>query len=397
MATNNTGDRLAQIETRMAEISAQLKDPAADIAALDAEVDRLIEERKNLLAAAETRAALLGKIGAGDIGTPSTSIQIPSAGEQRSQAYTVESPEYRTAWLKSLRNNAYVGIVDPLTDAENRAFTTVTGSAGAAIPTQTANSILEKVTQYAPLLGKINLLRVPGMVTFAVEDVVNEAENHTENAVISAKDDKLKSITLSAYEITKLVPISKSVKLMAIPSFETWLVDSLARRIADKITKTILMGSGSNEGKGVENAAVWDQSTNSVEVGNSTNLTTQDVLNLIALLPGGYDARAEFIMSKKTLFTDFMPLQDKSKNDIVIMSGSNFYIFGYPVLLDERVKLHEAYLGDLYTVIGNLPEDVTVTSAFDIDTNSYKFLGCAMFDCKPSMDNAFVKLEKADE
>lgn len=392
MATNNTGDRLAQIETRMAEISAQLNDPAVDVAALDAEVDRLIEERKNLLAAAETRAALLGKIGAGDIGTPSTSIQIPSA--QRSQAYTVESPEYRTAWLKSLRNNAYVGIVDPLTDAENRAFTTVTGSAGAAIPTQTANSILEKVTQYAPLLGKINLLRVPGMVTFAVEDVVNEAENHTENAVISAKDDKLKSITLSAYEITKLVPISKSVKLMAIPSFETWLVDSLARRIADKITKTILMGSGSNEGKGVENAAVWDQSTNSVEVGNSTNLTTQDVLNLIALLPGGYDARAEFIMSKKTLFTDFMPLQDKSKNDIVIMSGSNFYIFGYPVLLDERVKLHEAYLGDLYTVIGNLPEDVTVTSAFDIDTNSYKFLGCAMFDCKPSMDNAFVKLEK---
>lgn len=397
MATNNTGDRLAQIETRMSEISAQLNDPAADIAALDAEVDKLIEERKKLLAAAETRAALLGKIGAGDIGTPSTSIQIPSVGEQRSQTYTVESPEYRTAWLKSLRNNADVGIVDPLTDAENRAFTTVTGSAGAAIPTQTANSILEKVTQYAPLLGKINLLRVPGMVTFAVEDVVNEAENHTENAVISAKDDKLKSITLSAYEITKLVPISKSVKLMAIPSFETWLVDSLARRIADKITKTILMGSGSNEGKGVENAAVWDQSTNSVEVGNSTNLTTQDVLNLIALLPGGYDARAEFIMSKKTLFTDFMPLQDKSKNDIVIMSGSNFYIFGYPVLLDERVKLHEAYLGDLYTVIGNLPEDVTVTSAFDIDTNSYKFLGCAMFDCKPSMDNAFVKLEKADE
>ena len=99
------------------------------------------------------------------------------------------------------------------------AFTTVAGSAGAAIPTQTANTILEKVTQYAPLLSKINLLRVPGMVTFAVEDTVNAAAYHTENDTISASTDKLKSITLSAYEITKLIPISKSVKLMSIPAF----------------------------------------------------------------------------------------------------------------------------------------------------------------------------------
>ena len=123
---------------------------------------------------------------------------------------------------------------------------------------------------------------------------------------------------------------------------------------------------------------------------------TNDVLKLISLLPGGYDARAEFLMSKKTLFVDFMPLQDKSKNNIVTTEGKDYYIYGYHVVLDERIKDHEAYLGDLYTVVGNMPEDVTITSAFDINTNSYKFLGCAMFDCKPSMAEAFVKLKKAD-
>ena len=234
------------------------------------------------------------------------------------------------------------------------------------------------------------------MVTFAVEDTVNAAAYHTENATIADSNDKLKSVTLSAYEITKKIPISKSVMLMSITAFETWLVDSLARSIADKISETILLGTGSTQGTGIDKAAAWDQSTNSVQVGNSSSLTTADVLNLIALLPGGYDARAEFVMSKKTLFTDFMPLQDASKNKLVTSEGRNYYIYGYPVQLDERVKLHEAYLGDLYTVIGNMPEDVTVTSAFDIDTNSYKFLGCAMFDCKPSMSDAIVKLEKAD-
>lgn len=395
MATNNTGDRLAQIETRMAEISAQLNDPAADIAALDAEVDRLIEERKNLLAAAETRAALLGKIGAGDIGTPSTSIQIPSAGEQRSQTYTVESPEYRTAWFKNLQRRS--DFSPNFTDAERRALTIVSGSAGDAVPTQTQNTILEKVKQYAPLLSKINLLKVPGMVQFAVENDIKDAAYHTENQTISSSADTLKKITLSAYEITKLVQISKSVAMMTVPAFETWLTDMLARKVADMITNTIINGTGSTQGTGIEKAATWNQSTNSVEVANAEVLTNEDVLKLISLLPGGYDARAEFLMSKKTLFMDFMPLQDKNKNDVVTIQGNNYYVYGYPVMLDERVAEHEAYLGDFYTMIGNMPEDITVTSAFDIDTNSYKFLGCAMFDCKPSMDNAFVKLEKADE
>lgn len=388
------GDRLGQIEARLSQIRTEMDQDGADLEALNNEVDNLITERGQLKQGAETRAALLCKIGTGFAGTPLPGMQLPGDPEQRSEAYTIDSPEYRTAWIKSLRNNAYVGTVDPLTDAEQRAFTTVAGSAGAAIPTQTANTILEKVTQYAPLLSKINLLRVPGMVTFAVEDTVNAAAYHTENDTISASNDKLKSITLSAYEITKLIPISKSVKLMSIPAFETWLVDSLARSIADKISETILLGTGSTQGTGIDKAATWDQSTNSVQIGSAASLTTEDVLKLISLLPGGYDARAEFIMSKQTLFNDFMPLQDKGKNDIVVMSGGSYYIYGYPVQLDQRVKAHEAYLGDLYTVIGNMPEDVTVTSAFDIDTNSYKFLGCSMFDCKPSMSDAFVKLEK---
>ena len=213
------GDRLSQIEARLSQIRTEMDQDGADLEALNNEVDNLIAERGQLKQGAETRAALLRKIGTGTVGNPLPDMQLPGDPEQRSETYTIDSPEYRTAWIKSLRNNAYVGTVDPLTDAEQRAFTTVAGSAGAAIPTQTANTILEKVTQYAPLLSKINLLRVPGMVTFAVEDTVNAAAYHTENDTISASTDKLKSITLSAYEITKLIPISKSVKLMSIPAF----------------------------------------------------------------------------------------------------------------------------------------------------------------------------------
>lgn len=387
--TSNTPDRLAQIEQRMEAISTEINQEGADLPALSTEVDQLLEERKQLLEAAETRSALLAKIGGGNLGTPAPAFNAPFVNpEQRAaNTYTVDSPEYRSAWLQNLRKNE-------LTEVEQRAFTTVTNSAGAVIPTQISSNIIEKVHQYAPLLNEINLLRVPGTVQFIVEKTVNKAAYHAENGSISVSDDKLEKLDLSGYEITKLVQISKSVMQMSIQSFETWLVDSLARSIADLISETILVGTGSSQGKGLEKAATWN-SDNSVEVSTSASLTTADVLALIALLPGGYDARAKFVMSKKTLFMDFMPLQDKNKNDIVTLQGNTYYIYGYPVLLDERVALHEAYLSDLYMMVGNMPEDITITADFSLGTNSYQFLGCAMFDCKPSMPNAVVKLRKA--
>ena len=118
---------------------------------------------------------------------------------------------------------------------------------------------------------------------------------------------------------------------------------------------------------------------------------------LIGLLNAGYDRNAKFAMSKKTLFTDFMPLMDTSKNHIVTVQGNSYFIYGYPVLLSDYVKEHEAFLGDFKKVCANLAESINVKNAYDIDTNSYKYSGIAIFDCTPAIGEAFVKLVKATE
>lgn len=384
--TQTNTNRVTEIEQRLATIRTEMDAPDADLDALNTEADNLIAERKTLLDKAEQRRQLLGKIAGGEVGREARRFPLAEpAPEQRE--YTYESPEYRTAWLHTLMRC-------DLTEVEQRAWSTATSSAGPAIPTQTANQILEKVTQYAPLLGQITLLRVPGNVTFAVEGDEPDAAYHTENAAITATETGLTEITLSAYEIVKLVQISKSVQKMAIDAFESWLTDMIAKKLAKQISATILTGSGTSQGKGIDKANTWG-ATNSVTVAKEGTLTTQNVLDLIALLPGGYDAGASFLMSKKTLFTDFMPLQDKSKNDLVRIEGGSYYIYGYPVMLDERVADHEAYLANLSTVIGNMPEDVTITSDFDLTKNAFLFLGSAMFDCEPSRADAVRKLVKA--
>lgn len=378
-------NRMTEIEQRLAAIRTEMDSEGADLTALSDEVDALLEERKTLLDAAEQRRTMLGKI-AGGAGREMRSFE-PQPQTPETREYGRDSEEYRSAWLKTIAGNE-------LTETEQRAWSTATASAGPLVPTQTANTIIEKVHQYAPLLDKITLLRVPGNVTYAVESEQADAAYHAENTAITAAETGLTSISLSAYEIVKLVQISKSVQKMALDVFESWLTDMLAKKIAKMISDTILKGTGSAQGTGIEKANTWG-AANSVSVGTTDALTNKNVLDLIALLPGGYDANACFLMSKKTLFTDFMPLQDKSKNDLVRIEGGSYYVYGYPVMIDERVSDHEAYLADLSTVIGNMPEDVTITSDFDLKSNAFLFLGCAMFDCKPSQADAVRKLVKA--
>lgn len=375
-------NRLKEIETRLAAIRREADTEGADITALNNEADKLIEERKALMAAAEQRRGLLDKIGSGAAGNG-----VPAIGEQEKRTYSRESAEYRSAFLKHIR-----GI--ELDEVEKRAFTSAASSAGAVIPTQTANEIIRKMKQLAPILGEITLLHVAGNVKFAVESTVADPALHTENAEITASTDTLTSVTLGSYEITKLVQVSKTVATMSIDAFESWLTDMLAEKITEKIDAYLISGTGTSQPTGVASAATWGD-TNSVTVAKTSSLTSGNVQSLIGLLNGAYDRNAKFLMSKKTLFTDFMPLQDNSKNSIVRVEGHSYYIYGYPVMLDDNITVHEAFLGDFKKIVGNLSETINIVSGFDIDTNSYKYLGCAMFDSKIADANAFVKLVKA--
>lgn len=375
--------RLREIEERLTAIRGELDNEGADLDALNNEVDRLTEERRALRERAEQRNSLLGRISNGNFGAG----EPAGAQESEQRAFDVSSAEYRSAYLKQVR-----GI--ELSEIEKRAYTTAAGSAGAVIPTQTANEIITKMKQRAPLLGEITLLHVNGNVKFAVEGTTEDAAIHTQNAALTAATDTLVEISLGAYEINKLVQISKSVMSMSIDAFEAWLTDMLAEKITDKIAYFLILGTGVSQPCGVEAANTWG-STNSVTVAKTASLTAANVQSLIGLLNGGYDKNAKFLMSKKTLFTDFMPLQDASKNKLVRDENGGYFIYGYPVMLDDNVGLHEAYLGDFKKVVANLSEEINIVSDFDINTNSYKFLGCAMFDSKVADGAAFVKLVKA--
>ena len=382
--------RIKEIEARLAAIKKEIEErgdamKAEEIDALEKETKELTEERTGLIADAEKRNGILDNIAKGG------GVSVRSFGKKEEDNTDPDdpfgTPEYRSAWLKNLRRL-------PLTDAEKRAYANASGTGAEVVPTQTANEIISKVKKLAPMLNEVTLLHVKGAVKFVVEGTNNDAAIHTENAAITPAADTLTTVTLSGYEIVKLVQISDTVMTMSIAAFESWIVDMLAEAIARKVEDFFINGTGTSQPKGIDKANAWG-ATNSVTVGASASLTAANVQTLIGLLNAGYDRNAKFVMSKRTLFTDFMPLQDTSKNHIVTVQGNSYFVYGYPVLLSDYVKEHEAFLGDFKKVCANLAESINVKNAYDIDTNSYKYSGIAIFDCQPAIGEAFVKLVKA--
>lgn len=374
--------RMKEINDRKAELRAMLE--GTDEVNLE-EIKTELRELNTEFEMLENRKKTAEGIAAGTI--PAAEIENPVAARSAADAAADGEKEYRAAWLRNIRGLE-------LNDAETRALTTATSSVGAAVPTITQNKIVEKVKQYCPLLDKIDLLRVPGGVTVPAEGTTTDAKTHAEGATITADADTVVSVVLSGYEVTKLVTISKSVEKMSIDAFESWLVNKISRKIAEKIGYLIVYGSGSSEAQGI-NKITWG-ADNSVTVARTASLTAANVQALVALLNGGYDSGAEWLMSKTTFFTDFHPLMNNSKDNIVTEQNGSYRVMGYPISFDDRITAHEAFLGNIYRgYVGNMPEDITVTSQFVTRENAYDFLGCAMFDGKVQATEAFVKLVKA--
>lgn len=373
-----------EVEERMEEIRSLDLDKEKDLGALDKEVDALKERKEELRENAKSKKELRTKILNGEVEV--RAIEKPK--EERKMGLNkdnyLSSKEYRTAFLKKLQGKEL--------NTEERAAIALAG-VNPVIPEQLQEPILTKAKEYAPVLNDITLLNINGAVKFAVEGVNNVAEMHTENAAITPATDTLVTVELSTYEIVKMIQISASVQTMTIDSFETWLVDNLAEALAIKIESLVFNGTGTSQAKGV-NKITWSNA-NSVTISASGSLTAVNVFSLVALLKTSYARNAKFYMNRQTLFNDFLPLEDKSKNSLVVREGANYYILGIKVELTDSITTNEAILGDMKKYVANLAEAITVKNAFDIDTNSYKYLGVASFDGKPAIEEAFVKLVKA--
>lgn len=377
--------RMQEINARKAELRSMLEGSGeVDLDAIEKELRDLDTEFKGL----EKRKATIDGINAGTI----PAVEIPNPVTARAADTFDQDKEYRSAWLKTLQGKA-------LTENEQRAYSTAANSALPAIPESTANEIIKKMYEVAPILQRCKIFHVPGNFKFAVEGANNDAAIHQENAAITVAADNLGSVSLTGYEIVKLVKASRATVNMTIAAFESYIVEIIAEAIARKIENFIFVGTGSNQPGGVAQGGkgangVYTAGTDMVE---TAAVTEANITAVYGMLASGYERNAVWAMSKATFFADFYALMNKSKNNLIEFANGKYYIMGCEVYFTGSLAAGVSYLGDFSYIVGNYSQDIAVVKSehSGLATNSVDYLGSCVFDSKAIAGlGAFVKLVK---
>jgi HK97 family phage major capsid protein len=382
-------NRLHEIEARKLEIRELLSsDAEIDMESIDTELRALETEKSEI----EKRQALAQQINVGQIeATPIIKPQVEERGvEKMEREQILASAEYRSAFFKNLQGKS-------LSDVEQRALTTASGSAGGAVPTQTLNQIIDKLRQTSALYNFITVSFVPGNLSFVVANAKNAAQWKAEGSNGTAQDDTVVTVTLGGYEIIKLVEISAAASAMTIDAFESYISAEIGRQLSIAFENAIVNGDGSGEPTGILAGITWNSDNTS---DYTTSLGYDDLVDALALLPTMYHQSAVFVMNRKSLFgglrkikaSDGQPIFTYNPQDRAAMA-----ILGYPVVLNDYVPDDTILLGDFSYYRLNFSQAPTIEASREAGFMSGKtvFRGLAVADGKPALAEAFVKIVKA--
>ena len=339
--------RLEEIEARKLEIrtEAESTEDLETIEKLNEEVDTLNDEVEEIHEQQEEEAA---NENVEEVVAAAEEVSIEVEEERKIGGNKME---YRQVYLKNLKGMEL--------DAEERS---VLVAANAAIPDETQNTIFEKIVKKVPMLDEITLLRTKGDITFYVEGTRTDGADHTEGQSYDDSSVNLIKVQLGGTEIVKKVQISDKVREMSIDSFENWLTDMLADSIANaieaKIFGAFVTGGTSHNGE----------------------ISADNIRALVAALPAGYEDGAKFYCNKTIFYNQILKLQDLSKNELVYRDGNTYYMLGYPVKVSDKAS--NLFFANAKKFVGNLAEEINVKSVYDIDTNTYKYAGIAIYDGK---------------
>jgi len=366
------------IKERRTAISEEMKAEDADLDALTAEVDALEARTIELKDAAEKRAALAAKVVERNDVIKESIVEDKIVEEKRT--FTPDTVEYRDAYLKKLMGKE-------LSVEERTALT----SAADVIPTELVNQIYGRFEDN-PLYAEMNIMRFPGYVQVPYAKTVNDASWKAIGTASTDSADEVDSVSLSMYKLIKTIEITADIQAASIPAFQSWLVDTLSRKMIAAICAATLNGTGSGQPTGIIGALT--------PVANSVSY--DNILAAMAAVPGAYHRDAIFVMSSTTFFNKVMTLKDDQKRPLVVQGVAGvdrapiYTLLGHRVILEDsadNASYDNLLFGNFRAGYAfNFAKDITIESDNSVEfrKGSTVYRGLALCDGKPVIDDAFA-------
>ncbi len=357
------------IEARMAEIKNEMEADDADLEALNKELDAIEERKATIKAEVEARALEVKEV----IESRNTIEEItPKENIMETRTFTIDSAEYREAWLKNLMGREL--------DAEERAAMTATN----AIPTETENLIVNRLKENE-LLSKIDLLQIPGYVDIPVYGTNGDAAWGASNE----QADVIDKVSLTPFQLIKTVELPGTVDAMSIPAFEAYLVEALGNKVESALQYAVIAGTGSSQPTGINK-------TKSTADGSFTKagITKDDLMKIMGSLDAKYQKDAVWIMPNK-LFYEAMAVCDLP-GFVALNAELKPIIGGKAVVIDDAVA-DTIFFGGAKAYHMNIGKGVEVAkdASVGFKSNAVNYRAVCLADGKLDSKDAFVKFTRA--
>lgn len=367
-----------ELEARRVQIGVEAEQDGADLDALEAEIKGIKAELEARKEAAAKRAEIRTAVATGAGSVIAEAPQAPIPQEERTM-FKRDSVEYRDAWTKKI-------IGRELNEEERAAL----GAAGAVIPTMTVNAVWDKLTGPADLIGKVDVSQFPTYVRFPKATTKGAATAHAVGGTITESSDVIGYVDLIPNEYVKLLTVGADIDHMAISAVHDWIVNNLVDSIRAEINADIVVGTGTNELKGI----LTSVTANSTAI--PATVTKASLLKIMGTLGSNYQNGAIWIMTPAMFYENVMSIA--ALNDYVINDGFSFKLFGHDVVLMSEllVSTKETILyGDPKAYKLNVFKPLEVKPFETATTTNIQFRGATMADGELIDAAAFVRFAQA--
>ena len=353
------------------------------------ELEQLAEERKAIDEIMTERRAEAAReqlrrdnVAGGVVG----SNLLASKPVEEKRNYGPDSPEYRSAWLKTMAVRDGVHLLGELTAEERTTYTHTTANTGAVVPTATMNRIIELVESNYPIYNDASKsamtqgFEIPRHTAIAAGDAAAVSEGAANND----EQDSFDYLPLAGVEIKKHVVITRKMKWQSIDAFEDWIVGHIAERIG-VAKETRILSQLVDATYGIANANI----ATGVE---ATDANIRAKLGLVR----GTGAKVLYA-NAYTIWNILAGINDGAGNKAFIPSPqadpvTKGVVYGYTVKEDNNLANKVILAGAPSKILANNFEDLYINRGVEPRTLEEIITGYSLFDAGLENPLAFVKV-----
>lgn len=300
--------------------------------------------------------------------------------EKRSLAEILKSPEYRTAWAKTLLNRKLDEKEErALGDAVTTTATEYTASAaetqginngGLFIPTDVRTDMLRITEETSPFLRDVRKLAVSANIDMPYLNAADDAEWYAELEDTKNEGAEYKSLSLTGHELAKQVEITWKLEAMAVEEFIAFITKELANKMARALATAVLYGDGDKKPTGALKDAIKVTGTEVIET----------MINTYAQLPSEMKVGAKAYLSS-ALAIQVVGFKDNNGNYPYLQGLNKTALF--EVEVDPFLKDEDMIVGNPQNYVLNTVQQISVNQEKKITQRRTTYSTYAIYDGKP--------------